>query len=247
MKRIRAMIITGVLFFLLCTAATGQTMTGTPDPDDPAVQSQGTGSATSADSADPATMQNADEATAAMTDIHDIKPLISVPVPVSLATILLWTMVGLFAAAGLLGAWMLWKRRQAAPIETIEAQLSPEDVALQKLTALSLDTMGAKAFYFQLSAIFRKYIQERFGIGSLEMTTEELLPRVETMPLERGLKQAVKTFLASCDPVKFAGAFARRETMEKDLKFVKGFVEITTVPPLTPEDAREPADTGVSE
>jgi hypothetical protein len=163
-----------------------------------------------------------------MTDIHDIKSLVRIPVPVSLAAIALWAGACIIAAALLAGGWFLWKRRHGKTVLTVEAVLSPEDTALQRLAALSGDIAGdGKAFYFKISAIFREYLRGRFGIDGPEMTTEELLPHVETMALERDIKREIKKFLVSSDPVKFAGVAAHRTAMENDLTFVKAFVERT--------------------
>lgn len=180
-----------------------------------------------------------------MTDIHDIKPLVPVPVPISLTTIAFWAGICLLAAAFIAGAWLLWKRRRRPLVQTIEATLSPEDAALQRLAALSINTGSGKAFYFQLSAIFREYLDGRFGIDSIEMTTEELLPRVDTLALEKESKREVKTFLISCDPVKFAGAPTHPSAMARDLEFVKEFVEKTASP--SPENTGESATPDKSE
>jgi hypothetical protein len=163
-----------------------------------------------------------------MTDIHDIKPLVPVPVPVSLAVFALWTGVCIAAGALLLCGWFLWKRRRGGTVEVVEAVLSPEETAFQRLTALSADTTDGKAFYFKISFIFREYLQGRFGIDGLEMTTEELLPHVERLKLDRDLKRDSKKFIVSCDPVKFADAITFPEAMEGDFAFVKSFVEKTT-------------------
>jgi hypothetical protein len=162
-----------------------------------------------------------------MTDIHDIKPLVSVPVPVSFAAIALWTGVCIAAGGLLLGGWLLWKRRRVGDVVPIEALLSPEETAFQRLAALSVDRMDGKAFYFKISSIFREYLQGRFGIDGLEMTTEELLPHVERLKIDRELKRDSKIFIVSCDPVKFADASAFPEAMKRDFDFVKFFIEKT--------------------
>jgi hypothetical protein len=226
---LRLGIIIGVLFFL-GGAAGGQESVSAPEPS-ATVQSLPPGDGQGKEhSKEPEPM----------TDIHDIKPLVPVPVPVSLTTILFWAGICLLAAALIAGGWLLWKRRRGPLVQALEAILSPEDAALQQLSALSADTQAGKAFYFQLSAIFREYLHGRFAIDGLEMTTEELLPRIDTLTLEKDTKREVKTFLVSCDPVKFAGAPAHRSSMGRDLDFVKGFVEKTSSPP--PEDTGEPTD-----
>jgi hypothetical protein len=180
-----------------------------------------------------------------LTDIHDIKTIVPVPVPLSLAFIALWVAVCVVAGALFLGGWHLWKRRRGQPVVTVEALLSPEDTALQRLAAMSEDpAMDGKAFYFTISSIFRDYLQGQFGIDGPEMTTEELLPHIEALALERDDKQDIRKFLVSSDPVKFAGLPANRIAMENDLAFVKSFVEKTAAsladetglaPPGTPE------------
>ena len=163
-----------------------------------------------------------------MTDIHDIKPLVSVPVPVSMAAIALWTGGCIAAGALLLGGWFLWKRRRTEKIVAVEAMLSPEETAFHRMAALSTDTTDGKAFYFKISSIYREYLQGRFGIDSLEMTTEELLPRLERMKIDKDLKRDSKKFIVSCDPVKFADTPVFPEAMERDFAFVRSFVEKTT-------------------
>jgi hypothetical protein len=183
-----------------------------------------------------------------MTDIHDIKPLASVPIPIAWATIALWTAACIAVGGLLVGAWFLWRRRHGPTVEAVEAVLSPEETALQRLASLSAETgMEGKAFYFQLSFIFREYLQGRFGIDGLEMTTEELLPHVERLKLDRDLKRDSKNFIVSCDPVKYASALTFQESMATDFKFVKSFVEVTTAPVEDSTEAESGQDGSVPE
>jgi hypothetical protein len=158
----------------------------------------------------------------------------------------MWAAILLLAAGAALGGWYLWKKRRKSPVEEIEAVLSPEDAALSALQALSPDTADGKLFYFRLSAILRQYLHGRFGIDGVEMTTEELLPHVEAMAIERDLKRDMKRFLVSSDPVKFAGASTRRDLMEKDFGFVREVVEKTAATREDPEETQGDAR-GISE
>ncbi len=182
----------------------------------------------------PSTVQGPGETSdnpAPMTDIHDIKPLVSVPVPISWGTVALWTAILLTAVGLLWGAWFLWRRRRGPVVESIEAVPAPEETALQRLASLSAESrMEGKGYYFQLSFILREYLQGRFGIDGIEMTTEELLPHVEKLVLDRELKQGAKKFIITCDPVKYADAPCFQERMAADFVFVKTFVEKTTIP-----------------
>ena len=65
------------------------------------------------------------------------------------------------------------------------AQLSPEDRANAFLKDLEkLMAINGKEFYFKLSAVFRGYIQDRYGIDALEMTSEELIPNIKRLAVD---------------------------------------------------------------
>lgn len=177
-----------------------------------------------------------------MTDIHDIRP----PVPVGFDAP--WLVPALLALVGvaLLAALVLWWRRhrKKRTIETIVPELPPEMVARQALDGIG-DVRGqdGKAFYFRLSAILRRYIFGRFGVGAPEMTTEEFLPCIDRLAFDRELARQLKLLCRAMDPVKFAGQQVDEKKMEQDLFFVRGFVRQTTpdeVPGTLPETGTAP-------
>ena len=90
-----------------------------------------------------------------------------------------------------------------------------------------MDSDG-KAFYFRLSLAFREYIGKRFSINAAEMTTEELLPVLRSLPLEKDLASDARRFFDYSDPVKYAGAVPERTKMERHLEIVRFFVKKTT-------------------
>jgi hypothetical protein len=168
-------------------------------------------------------------APAPMTDIHDIKPVLDI------AGHWPWVWIAVGAAAALLLAalgWWLWRRRKR-PEKTAAAgvpALSPDAEALAALEALCAQTgMAPKKFYFRLSAILRRYIERRYEIPAAEMTSEELLPRMDRLPLDRRLTEAFKAFCRETDPIKFAGAAAHRDQMDRSLAFCRDFVRRTAV------------------
>lgn len=171
----------------------------------------------------PATGGNA----TAMTDIHDIKPVLALE---GQLTWLYWVLAAL-ALVGLLAlAWYMWKRRQkpqtAVPAAVV---ISPDQEAYQALDALAAETgLAPKQFYFRLSAVVRLYTERRFEFPAAEMTTEELLPRVDRLPLAHDLAADLKAFCRIADPIKFADAPAERERMTHDLVFARDFVRQTT-------------------
>jgi LPXTG-motif cell wall-anchored protein len=171
--------------------------------------------------------QAAPDTPAPMTDIHDIHP----PVPVGFDAP--WLMPVLLTLAGvvILAALVWWwrRRRKQKKIETIVPELPPDMIANKALEEIG-DVRGqdGKAFYFRLSAILRQYIWGRFGVGAPEMTTEEFLPCIARLPVDRELARQLKQLCRAMDPVKFGGVTAMEKQMESDLFFVRGFVRQTT-------------------
>jgi len=171
--------------------------------------------------------QAAPDTPASMTDIHDIRP----PVPVGFDAP--WLIPVLLALAGVLilaALWWWWWRRhhKKRTIETIVPELPPEMIAMQALDGIS-DVRGldGKAFYFRLSAILRQYVFGRFAVGAPEMTTEEFLPCIDRLPLDRELARQLKQLCRAMDPVKFGGMTTAEKQMETDLFFARAFVRKT--------------------
>jgi hypothetical protein len=160
-----------------------------------------------------------------MTDIHDIKPLLSMGLDLQW---LYWVLGALALGALALLARYLWRRRKKAepsiPAPSPEAAHIEAGLALDALAAQT--GISGKQYYFSLSAILRRYLERRFGFPAVEMTTEELLPRLDGLPLDT---DALKTFCLYTDPIKFAGADAPRNRMDDDMAMVRSFVRRTAV------------------
>jgi len=162
-------------------------------------------------------------ATSVLTDILDIKPPLA---PLWDPTPLYWGLGLLLLALIALAGWLLWRRRAKQP--RLIPPLAPHEITARELDALNaaLD-LSAREFYFRLSAVFRGYIEAAFALKALEMTTEELLPQLATLPADANLKAAAKTFLRNADPVKYARREVDRRAMLQDFDFVWLFVETT--------------------
>ncbi len=162
-----------------------------------------------------------------MTDIHDIKPALN---PGMDLVWLYWLLATLAILALAVLGWWLWQKRKKRP-QAVYAPppVAPETEAYGLLDALAADgSTDVKHFYFRLSAIVRGYVERRFEIPAAEMTTEELLPQVDRLPLALDLTQALKSFCRTADPIKFAGAAVNQSRMSEDLAFARTFVRQTT-------------------
>ena len=116
------------------------------------------------------------------------------------------------------------RERQEPPVP----QIPPEVIArgrLQTLRAEDLPGRGlVKEFFLELSHILREYFGNRFRIGALEMTSEELLGYID----DDDLRRTVEPFLDGSDLVKFAKARPDAEESEAYLKTAELIVDVTT-------------------
>jgi hypothetical protein len=163
----------------------------------------------------------------AMTDIHDIKSLEIIGLDPAWIRIAAYT---LLAMAVIAAAMYIWKKLKKRRVNHVAAPLSPDEAALKQLDGLTdIENIDGKEFYFRLSAIMRNYIDGRFGIHAPEMTTEELLPRIDALEIAKEMQKELKELLRACDPVKFAGFPSVISTMKRDLFFAINFVKETTL------------------
>lgn len=161
-----------------------------------------------------------------MTDIHDIKPLVAVGGNIP------WTaiVIGLLIIAAVAAAFYCWRRfrKSMVPVD-VTAELPPEVNARRALDQIGdVAAIDGKRFYFNLSAILRQYIYERFRLNAPEMTTEELLPQLKPLNLETDLSEGLARLCRGADPIKYAKQRPEIRQMEQDLAFARKFIRDTT-------------------
>ena len=142
-------------------------------------------------------------------DIFDI--IAPYKAPLGLGEILPWLLIILIICALAYFAFRLYKKykKQKVDEEVIEL-LEPAHIIafreLEKLKDENLCRQGEiKLYYTKLTEILRQYLENRFGVNSLELTTDETL----TMLLQSGFKKnknydRLKNILEVADMVKFA-------------------------------------------
>jgi hypothetical protein len=114
----------------------------------------------------------------------------------------------------------------------IERQRSAYDEAVTRLHELEQagppDETAADAWFVALSAIVRRYLEQRYEIRAPELTTEEFLPVATARPeLSADHRSLLRSFLERCDRVKFAGYRPDADESLATLKAARGFVEDT--------------------
>lgn len=170
----------------------------------------------------------------AMTDILDIKP----PEAIGFDHRIMYWILGVIGVLLLivliffLVDHFLKKRKKKE--QQKEAPLPPDVLALRDLEQLEKDGFSdARDFYFRLTAILKMYLDGRFSINAPEMTTEELLPRINDIPVEKKLAGELKELLKRSDPVKFAGMSQEKDKLMVDFSFAHSFIKQT--PPVDPQ------------
>lgn len=158
--------------------------------------------------------------TATMT-IRDLKPLEKAPV--KFGEFSGWLGLGLLVAAAV-GMLLWWLRRKKRVAEEAVSNELPHERAtreLEELNARKLWQNGKhKQYYTRLTDILRNYLEARWGVAAMEMTSDEILAAVpETVVLSEMLRLA--------DLVKFARMTPEAEENERAWAQVYYFVENT--------------------
>ena len=140
-------------------------------------------------------------------DIRDIKGPLAIPFAV--VTLLPWLALLLAVAAA--AAWFYRRYRRRTRPEALVPALPPRpahEVAREALDALEaaglLERGEIKTYHIRLSDILRVYIEGRFGVDAMEMTTGEVLDGLLRNDVDRGAVADVRRLLDRCDLVKFA-------------------------------------------
>ena len=147
--------------------------------------------------------------------------------------------VWIFSGAGillvlLLAVGIFLYRRRLNGREIIGERLKAHEIAYNELKVLVdenlIETGEIKQFYLRLSAIVRRYIENRFGLKAPEQTTEEFLTGLEkASEFPDEYKPLLKDFLKHCDLVKFArfepGADDIQNSFDSCKAFIKGTEE----------------------
>ena len=131
--------------------------------------------------------------------------------PLTLDEILPWILVGI-VLAGIV--WLIIRvgrkfRGKKSETESAVIKDPPHVVAFRELEKLREEKLWQKGetkkYYTRLTEILRKYIEDRFGVDSLEMTTSETLEALVKSGFKKDESYSkLKSVLNGADLVKFA-------------------------------------------
>lgn len=114
----------------------------------------------------------------------------------------------------------------------VQRRLSAYQVARGELDALLHGERPERAtmdrFFVRLSAVIRRYLEDRFGLRSPELTTEEFLQELARSPdLFARHRDLLAAFLTRADLVKFANYVPDETGVEESLEAAQRFLEET--------------------
>jgi hypothetical protein len=144
------------------------------------------------------------------------------------------TIAAIIAGLAVIGSGSVLAFRTLRARRRVELQRSAYDVAVAQLRALEDDgppaAEAADGWFVALSAIVRRYLEQRYEIRAPELTTEEFLLVATARPeLSSEHRALLTSFLERCDRVKFAGYRPDADESLATLKAARGFVEDTRV------------------
>ena len=158
------------------------------------------------------------------TDQTDFRP-IKGPVPVkgvipTRAILLSLILIGIVA-----GMIWTWRQRQKVQYQKLDYAVmeAPEDRALRRLKELDVSGLSKK-YYADLSHISREYIETKYFIRALEMTTEEIHGFKSLFPMDESQFSQWIQFLNEADMVKYAREIPSLEKMSVDKEKISSLI-----------------------
>ncbi|MBQ5875508.1 MAG: hypothetical protein IIW60_06515, partial [Alistipes sp.] len=125
----------------------------------------------------------------------------------------------------------------------VEAQM-----ALEKLRQQRLWQEGEhKLYYSTLTDIIRAYIVGRYGVGAMEMTSDEIIEAMRGVELPQKSAMDLSDILRDADLVKFAKAVPEADENEAAFRAAWDFVEQTKPVEIVEDDEDEPQQSGKTE
>lgn len=162
-----------------------------------------------------------------------IKPLVGpMSEPYTLMEFLPWILFVLALGALIFTAFYFYRKRQKKPLfKKEEPKIPAHEKALDDMARLRLKKLWqagkVKEYYSELTEIVRVYIEERFDIMAIEMTTYEIVAGLNGHPINDEVMQKLTGSLELADLVKFAKANPNALENDTCLNHVIDFVNET--------------------
>ncbi len=166
--------------------------------------------------------------------IHDIKPIYNAKINWKLvATIVILSLLGI---ALLVFLFIYIKKRFFSKKEVEETRydpaIPPHITAIEKLDIIKNEKIWQqgrlKEFYTDVTTVLREYIEHRYLIGALEMTSDEIIDSINLLDInDESVKNSLKQILKLSDLVKFAKWVPEQKEHDTTLNNSYAFVNKT--------------------
>ena len=144
-------------------------------------------------------------------------------------------------AAGI-AAWLYWRRGGTVMVRR-KRIVPPYELAMRRLGQLRerrlAESGHEKEYYTELTDILRQYLQGRFGINAMEMTSTEIVRSLRQNEDTRLSADRMRAVLEVADFVKFAKMRPLPDDNVKSYNSAVAFVEDTKPAPEPEADAKE--------
>lgn len=183
----------------------------------------------------------------ALTDIHPIADVAEFDsewydwLPDWITDYWVYILLGVLIVAGGVCAYLIMSKKVNVTILPQKKRLPPDQIAFNRLNALKEAQLWEKGqekeYYTRLIDILRDYLQERFGINAMEMTSSQILKALrankETLLSHSRMERVVEI----ADFVKFAKVRPLPDDNVRAFSDSMQFVEETRPAPETSEDS----------
>lgn len=152
-------------------------------------------------------------------------------IAVGVMTIVLWGLVLLALALLIYFAVRRLRRRDpSAPADVSGPPPKPaHEIALEALARLEatglLERGEVKEYHIAVSDILRRYVEARFHVAALEMTTWEIVEGLQRVEASTDFREGLRGFLDRCDLVKFAKVRPNSDASREVLALGRTLVE----------------------
>ena len=163
-----------------------------------------------------------------------------------LPLILLVLVILVLIAAAIYIIYRVINKKPLAPFKK-EENIPPHIRAIRELDAIKEEKLWQagklKEYHSEITDTLRKYIEGRFGVGAMEMTSGEILDDVKKYKDADGVSDNLKQILILSDFVKFAKYKPLPEENELSMRNAYLFVDDTKPVELPPEEKKEKSET----
>ncbi len=178
--------------------------------------------------------------------IKDLKPVAEVPfrlldwIPDFISDYWWAWLAGLLLIAAAIFSYLKWFKKGINPLKPVKKRLPPYEEAMQALTALKSRNLWQngqeKQYYTELTDILRVYIDRRFGINAVEMTSTQIMEKVKQNEEAHIANDQLNNVLEIADFVKFANMHTLADDNEIAFQRALNFVEQTKPAPVEPDE-----------